>query len=329
VIRQRTLKNTIRATGIGLHTGKKVYLTLSPAAVNTGIVFKRTDMSPSVSIQGSALNVQDTVLATTIGKGDVKISTVEHLMAAFAGLGIDNCQVEVSGCEVPILDGSAAPFVFLIQSAGILEQGAARRFIKIKEQVEVVDGDKVARFEPYDGFKCKFTIDFDHPMFTNDVTTTEIDFAHTSFVREISRARTFGFVKDIEALRQRDLALGGSLDNAIVVDEYRVLNEDGLRYPNEFVKHKVLDAIGDLYLLGHSLIGSYTGVKSGHALNNRLVRELLANANAWEEVTFEDVVEGQDDSLIADVLGKSLNHAPSPVVAMARGGELTASLAGT
>ena len=273
--------------------------------------------------------MQDTVLATTIGKGDVKISTVEHLMAAFAGLGIDNCLVEVSGSEVPILDGSAAPFVFLIQSAGILEQGAARRFIKIKEQVEVVDGDKMARFEPYDGFKCKFTIDFDHPMFTDDVTTTEIDFAHTSFVREISRARTFGFVKDIEALRQRDLALGGSLDNAIVVDEYRVLNEDGLRYPNEFVKHKVLDAIGDLYLLGHSLIGSYTGVKSGHALNNRLVRELLANANAWEEVTFEDVVEGQDDSLIADVLGKSLNHSPSPVVAMARGGEMTASLAGT
>ena len=332
VIRQRTLKNSIRATGIGLHTGKKVYLTLRPAPVNTGIVFRRTHCNPPVSIVGNALNVQDTILATTIGKDDVKVSTVEHLMAAFAGLGIDNCIVDVSACEVPIMDGSAAPFVFLIQSAGILEQGAARRFIKIKETVEIVDGDKLARFEPYEGFKCRFSIDFDHPMFTNDVTTTEIDFADTSFVREISRARTFGFVRDIEALRQRDLALGGSLDNAIVVDEYRVLNEDGLRYPNEFVKHKILDAIGDLYLLGHSLIGSFTGVKSGHALNNRLVRELLANESAWEEVTFEDVVEQPSDStLITDVLGKSLNHPPSPVVAMANtraelSGEMAASL---
>ncbi len=329
MIRQRTLKNSIRATGIGLHTGKKVYLTLRPAPVNTGIVFRRTDTNPVVSIQGSALNVQDTVLATTIGRGDVRISTVEHLMAAFAGLGIDNCFVEVSESEVPIMDGSAAPFVFLIQSAGILEQSAARRFIRIKKAVEVTDGDKLARFEPYNGFKCKFTIDFDHPLFTSDVVTTEIDFTHTSFVREVSRARTFGFVKDIEALRQRDLALGGSLDNAIVVDEYRVLNEDGLRYPNEFVKHKILDAIGDLYLLGHSLIGSFNGVKSGHALNNHLVRELLANADAWEEVTFEDAVQEQNDSLIADVLGKSLDHVPSPVVAMARHADMTPSLAGT
>jgi len=323
VIRQRTLKNSIRATGIGLHTGKKVYLTLNPAPINSGIVFRRVDKSPAVVIEGSALNVQDTVLATTLGNGDVRVSTVEHLMAAFAGLGIDNCFVDVSASEVPIMDGSAAPFVFLIQSAGILEQGAARRFIRIKKSISVEEDDKIARFDPYEGFNCKFTIDFDHPLFKGDVTTTEIDFSNTSFVREISRARTFGFVRDIEALRERNLALGGSLDNAIVVDEYRVLNEDGLRYPNEFVKHKILDAIGDLYLLGHSLIGSYTGVKSGHALNNRLVRELLSHADAWEEVTFEDLAEDTDTAAvpavpIADVLGKSLNHRPRPVVSLAR-----------
>jgi len=291
VIRQRTLKTAIRATGIGLHTGKKVYLTLSPAPINRGIVFRRVDLTPPVEINTDPLCVQDTELATSLGNDGVRVSTVEHLMAAFAGLGIDNCFVDVSADEVPIMDGSAAPFVFLVQSAGILEQGAPKKFIRIKRAVEVRDGDKWARFEPFDGFKVNFTIDFEHPLFREDTQHFEVDFSTTSFVREISRARTFGFTRDIEALRKRDLALGGSLDNAIVVDEYRVLNEDGLRYRNEFVKHKILDAIGDLYLLGHSLIGSFSGYKSGHALNNRLLREMLCHDNAWEEVTFEDVEE--------------------------------------
>lgn len=291
MIRQRTLKNTIRATGIGLHTGKKVYLTLSPAPIDTGIVFRRVDFNPPVSIHSDPLNVEDTELATSLGKDGVRVSTVEHLMAALAGLGIDNCVVDVSAPEVPIMDGSAAPFVFLVQSAGILEQSAPKKFIRIKRPVEVRDGEKWAKFEPFDGFKVKFTIDFDHPLFRGDLQTSEIDFSTTSFVREISRARTFGFTRDIEALRKRDLALGGSLDNAIVVDEYRVLNEDGLRYKNEFVKHKMLDAIGDLYLLGHSLIGAFSGYKSGHALNNRLLREMLVNEHCWEAVTYEDVDE--------------------------------------
>jgi len=289
VIRQRTLKNTIRATGIGLHTGKKVYLTLSPAPIDTGVVFRRVDCNPPVVIPGHPLNVQDTELATSLGKDGVRVSTVEHLMAALAGLGIDNCFVDVSADEVPIMDGSAAPFVFLVQSAGILEQGAAKKFTRIKKVIEVRDGDKWARFEPFNGFKMKFTIDFDHPLFNGEPQTSEVDFSTTSFVREISRARTFGFMSDIEALRKRDLARGGSMDNAIVIDDYRVLNEDGLRYKNEFVRHKILDAVGDLYLLGHSLIGSFTAYKSGHALNNRLLRELLVNQSAWEEVVFEDV----------------------------------------
>ena len=289
MIRQRTLKNTIRATGIGLHTGRKIYLTLSPAPIDSGVVFRRVDSTPPVVIPGTALNVSETELATTLGLDGVRVSTVEHLMAALAGLGIDNCFVDLSADEVPIMDGSAAPFVFLVQSAGILEQGAPKRFVRIRKPVEVRDGEKFARFEPFDGFKVKFTIDFDHPVFQSGTQTSEVDFSTTSFVREISRARTFGFMRDIEALRKRDLALGGSLDNAIVIDEYRVLNEDGLRYRNEFVRHKILDAIGDLYLLGHSLIGSFTGYKSGHALNNRLLREMLANESSHEEVVFEDV----------------------------------------
>ena len=288
MIRQRTLKNTIRATGIGLHTGKKVYLTLSPAPIDSGVVFRRVDSTPPVVIPGHPLNVQDTELATSLGKDGVRVSTVEHLMAALAGLGIDNCFVDVSADEVPIMDGSAAPFVFLVQSAGILEQGAAKKFIRIKKAIEVRDGEKWVRFEPFNGFKMKFTIDFDHPLFDGE-QTSEMDFSTTSFVREISRARTFGFMSDIEALRKRDLALGGSMDNAIVIDDFRVLNEDGLRYKNEFIRHKMLDALGDLYLLGHSLIGSFTGYKSGHALNNRLLRELLVNESAWEEVVFEDM----------------------------------------
>ncbi len=288
MIRQRTLKNVIRATGVGLHTGEKVYLTLRPAAPDTGIVFRRTDLNPAVEVKASSENVGDTVLSTTLVNGDVRISTVEHLLSAMAGLGIDNAYVELSAPEVPIMDGSAGPFVFLIQSAGIEEQNRAKRFIRIKRPVLVEDGDKWARFDPFDGFKVGFTIDFHHPMFKADSQCAEVDFSTTSFVREVSRARTFGFMRDIEYLRSRDLALGGSLDNAVVLDDYRVLNADGLRYEDEFVKHKILDAIGDLYLLGHSLIGAFRGHKSGHALNNTLLRALMAQQDAWEEVTFED-----------------------------------------
>ena len=288
MIRQRTLKNVIRATGVGLHTGKKVYLTLRPAASNTGIVFRRIDLPEPVMIEARPQNVGDTTLSTTLVKNGVRISTVEHLLSALAGLGIDNAIIDVSAPEVPIMDGSAGPFVFLIQSAGVEEQNAPKRFIRIKRELRVEDGDKWAYFEPYDGFKVTFTIDFDHPAFKSNSQTASIDFSSTSFVKEVSRARTFGFMRDIEALRKRRLALGGSMDNAIVVDNYRVLNEDGLRYADEFVKHKILDAIGDLYLLGHSLIGSFTGYKSGHGLNNHLLRELLNQKDAWESVTFKD-----------------------------------------
>ena len=291
MIRQRTLKNVIRATGVGLHTGEKIYLTLRPAPVDTGIVFCRVDLDEIVQIPASPENVGDTRLSTTLVKGDVRISTVEHLLSAMAGLGIDNAYVDLSAAEVPIMDGSAGPFVFLIQSAGIEEQNAAKRFIRIKKPVQVTNGDKVARFVPFDGFKVGFTIEFDHPVFKSDTQHSEIDFSTTSFVKEVSRARTFGFMHEIEQLRERKLALGGSLDNAVVLDDYRVLNEDGLRYRDEFVKHKILDAIGDLYLLGHSLIGAFDGFKSGHALNNELLRTLIADETAWEEVTFEDVSE--------------------------------------
>ncbi|NBS17196.1 MAG: UDP-3-O-acyl-N-acetylglucosamine deacetylase [Gammaproteobacteria bacterium] len=288
MIRQRTLKNIIKATGVGLHTGEKVYLSLRPAAPNTGIVFRRVDLPEPVDIHATPQNVGDTTLSTTLIKDDVRVSTVEHLLSALAGLGIDNAYIDVSAPEVPIMDGSAGPFVFLIQSAGVEEQNAAKRFIRIKKPIRVQDGDKWASFEPYEGFKVSFTIDFDHPAFSEDVQTASIDFSSTSFVKEVSRARTFGFMRDIEALRKRRLALGGSMDNAIVVDNYRILNEDGLRYADEFVKHKILDAIGDLYLLGHSLIGSFTGYKSGHGLNNQLLRELVSQVDAWEAVTFEN-----------------------------------------
>jgi len=288
MIRQRTLKNVMRATGVGLHTGEKVFLTLRPAAPNTGIKFRRVDLPEPVVIDARPENVGETVLSTTLVNGNVKISTVEHLLSAFAGLGIDNAYVDVSAPEVPIMDGSAGPFVFLIQSAGVEEQDAPKKFIRIKKEVLVEDGEKWARFEPYDGFKVTFTIDFDHPAFHKDSQTASIDFSSTSFVKEVSRARTFGFMRDIEALRKKRLALGGSMDNAIVVDNYRILNEDGLRYADEFVKHKILDAIGDLYLLGHSLIGSFVGHKSGHGLNNQLLRELLRQTDAWESVTFSE-----------------------------------------
>ena len=288
MIKQRTLKNAIRATGVGLHTGEKVYLTLRPATVGSGIVFRRTDLDEPIEIKADPENVTDTRMSTTLEKNGAKISTVEHLMAAFAGLGIDNAYVDLSAPEVPIMDGSAGPFVFLIQSAGIDDQSAPKRFIRIKRSVIVSDGDKWARFDPFEGFKVSFVIDFNHPAFQDRAQEVTVDFSTTSFVKEISRARTFGFMRDLEMLREKNLALGGSLNNAVVVDDYRILNEDGLRYEDEFVKHKVLDAIGDLYLLGHSLIGAFSGYKSGHALNNQLLRTLMADESAWELVTFDD-----------------------------------------
>ncbi len=287
MIRQRTLNNMIRATGIGLHTGEKVFLTLRPAPEDTGIVFRRSDLSPMVEIQASAKNVGDTMLSTTLMQGEVRVSTVEHLLAALAGLGIDNAIIDVTASEVPIMDGSASPFVFLLQSAGIKEQNKPKRFIRIKQPISVSDGDKTATFKPFNGFKVGFSIDFDHPAFNNRTLQTSVDFSTTSFVKEISRARTFGFMHEIEYLRSQGLARGGSMDNAIVVDDFQVLNEDGLRYEDEFVKHKILDAIGDLYLLGNSLIGEYVGYKSGHGLNNLLLRALIAREDAWEMVTFE------------------------------------------
>ncbi|BDZ73201.1 MULTISPECIES: UDP-3-O-acyl-N-acetylglucosamine deacetylase [Methylophaga] len=288
MIKQRTLKNVIRATGVGLHSGEMVYLTLRPAAPNTGIIFRRVDLDPVVEIQAKAENVGETALSTTLIEHGQRVSTVEHLLSAFAGLGIDNAYIDLNAAEVPIMDGSAGPFVFLVQSAGIEEQNVAKQFIRIKKPVVMEDGDKWAKFEPFDGFKVSFTIDFEHPAFTGRPQQVDVDFSSTSFVREVSRARTFGFMKDIEKLRENNLALGGSMDNAIVVDDYRVLNEDGLRYEDEFVRHKVLDAIGDLYLLGHSLIGAFKGHKSGHEVNNKLLRKLLAQEDAWELVSFED-----------------------------------------
>jgi len=289
MLKQRTLKNVIRATGVGLHTGEKIYMTLRPAPADSGIIFCRTDLPGAPGILARAENVGDTRLSTTLVDGDVRVSTVEHLLSAMAGLGIDNAYVDVSAPEVPIMDGSAGPFVFLIQSAGIAEQNAPKRFTRIKKMIEVRDGDKWARFTPFEGFKVSFGIDFQHPVFKNRSQYAKMDFSATSFVKEVSRARTFGFMRDIEALRECELALGGSLDNAVVMDDYRVLNEDGLRYEDEFVKHKILDAIGDLYLLGHSLIGEFEGYKSGHELNNILLRTLIADQSAWEEVTFDDV----------------------------------------
>jgi UDP-3-O-[3-hydroxymyristoyl] N-acetylglucosamine deacetylase len=291
MIKQRTLKNIIRATGVGLHTGKKVYLTLRPAPANNGIIFRRVDLDPVVEIKASPENVGDTTLNTTLIKDDVRISTIEHLLSALAGFGIDNAYIDVSADEVPIMDGSAGPFVFLIQSAGIEEQKELKQFIRIKKAVELELGDKWARFEPFDGFKVGFKIDFSHPAFNETNSTAEIDFSTTSFVKEVSRARTFGFMRDVELLRQNNLILGGSMDNAVVVDEYRVLNEDGLRYEDECVKHKILDAIGDLYLLGHCLIGSFQGYKSGHELNNKILRKLLETESSWELVSFDDRAE--------------------------------------
>lgn len=288
MLQQRTLKESIRATGIGLHGGAKVYMTLRPAPANTGIVFRRIDLDTPVDVPADALNVTQTTLGTTLESDGVKVATVEHLLSAMAGLGIDNAFVDLTAAEVPIMDGSAAPFVFLLQSAGIEELGAPKKFIRIRKPVEVRDGDKWARLTPYDGFKVNFEIDFDHPVLRKHRQTASLDFSTTSFLKEISRARTFGFLRDLETLRERDLTLGGSLDNAIVMDEYRVLNEDGLRFRDEFVRHKILDAVGDLYLLGCCLIGEFTGYKSGHYLNNCLLRAVLAEKACYEEVVFED-----------------------------------------
>jgi UDP-3-O-[3-hydroxymyristoyl] N-acetylglucosamine deacetylase len=287
MVGQRTLKNSIKATGVGLHTGTKVFMTVCPAPADTGIVFRRTDLTPPVDINARAENVGETRLGTTLINGDAKVSTVEHLLSAFAGLGIDNAIVEVSAPEVPIMDGSAGPFVFLLQSAGIAELKTPKRFVRVKRTVEVRDGDKWARFDPYDGFKVNFEIEFDHPIFKRHLQKATMDFSTTTYLKEVSRARTFGFMRDLETMRKHNLALGGNLDNAIVLDDSKMLNEGGLRYEDEFVKHKILDAIGDLYLLGHSLIGEFTGFKSGHGLNNQLLRALLKDKGAWEEVVFE------------------------------------------
>lgn len=288
MVKQRTLKNLIRATGIGVHTGEKVYITLRPASPNTGIIFRRTDLDKAVEIPASAKNVGDTTLSTCLVKDGVRVATVEHLMAAFAGLGIDNVYVDISSPEVPIMDGSSGPFVFLIKSAGIEEQNAPKKFLKIKRKVKVEEDDKWASISPHDGFKVTYTIDYDHPVFNESPQTSKVDFSQSSFAREISRARTFGLLSDYERLRAANLALGGSLDNTIVLDDYRVINDDGLRYEDEFVRHKMLDAVGDLYLSGYSIIGSFEGYKSGHTLNNILLRTLLAQEDCWEIVTLEE-----------------------------------------
>jgi UDP-3-O-[3-hydroxymyristoyl] N-acetylglucosamine deacetylase len=290
-LRQRTLNNVIRATGVGLHTGEKVYVTLKPAPPNTGIVFVRSDLNPTVELKAHALNVGATTMATSLVNGDVELSTIEHLMSAFAGLGIDNAIVEVSAPELPIMDGSAAPFVFLLQSAGVVEQQAAKKFVRILETVRFEHGDVFTELAPHDGFQLNYTLEYDHPVFKKHKHKVQVDFSSTAFVKEVSRARTFGFLADYEKLRAMNLAKGGSLDNAVVVDDFRILNEEGLRLEDEFVKHKILDAIGDLYLLGANVIGKFTGHKSGHGPNNALLRKLLANESAYEIVTFEDLAK--------------------------------------
>jgi UDP-3-O-[3-hydroxymyristoyl] N-acetylglucosamine deacetylase len=291
MLKQRTLKSLIRATGVGLHSGLKVAMTLRPAAPDTGIVFRRVDLPEPVDLRADPFAVGDTRLASCIERDGVKVGTVEHLMSAFAGLGIDNAYVDVDAPELPIMDGSAGPFVFLIQSAGIEEQPAAKKFVRVKKPIEVRDGDKWARLEPYEGFRLSFSIVFQHPLMEKSGTSATVDFAVNSYVRDVARARTFGFSQEVEMLQEAGLALGGSLDNAIVMDEYRILNPDGLRLSDEFVKHKLLDAVGDLYLLGHPLLASFSAHKSGHALNNKLLRALLDERAAWETVSFDEAAE--------------------------------------
>ncbi|HQN64033.1 MAG TPA: UDP-3-O-acyl-N-acetylglucosamine deacetylase [Methylophilus sp.] len=294
MLKQRTLNKVVSATGVGLHNGEKVTLTLRPAGIDTGIVFKRTDLPGAPTIQATPDAVRDTRMCSALEQNSARVATVEHLMSALAGLGVDNIIIELTASEVPIMDGSSGPFIFLLQSAGIVEQNAPKKFIRIKKVVEVHDGDKWVRFEPYHGFRMDFTIDFAHPVFEQSGKNVKIDFKDNSYIKEISRARTFGFMHEVEYLRANGLARGGSLDNAVVLDEYRILNQDGLRYDDEFVKHKVLDAIGDLYMLGHPILGTFTAYKSGHGLNNQLIRALLADAGAWEYVTFDKLEEAPE-----------------------------------
>lgn len=289
MMKQRTIKQPIATTGVGLHKGNKVQLTLRPAPVNTGLVFRRVDLKPAVDIRADAELVRDTRMCTClINDENVRVSTVEHLLAAVAAMGIDNLIIEVNSHEIPIMDGSSHPFIYLLQNAGIEEQGAAKKFIRIKEAVRVEEDDKWAELLPHDGFRIDFAIDFDHPAIADTNQVVSMDFSTHSFLKDISRARTFGFMKDIEYLRANNLALGGSFDNAVVLDEFRILNSDGLRYDDEFVKHKILDAVGDLYMGGHAILGHLRAFKSGHALNNQLLRAVLQNQEAWEFVTFED-----------------------------------------
>jgi UDP-3-O-[3-hydroxymyristoyl] N-acetylglucosamine deacetylase len=287
--KQRTLQNPIRCNGVGLHTGQQIHLAILPAPANTGIVFRRVDLNPPVEIQATPQSVGETTLSTCLIKDDVRVSTVEHLMSAMAGLGVDNAIVEINSAEIPIMDGSADPFVFLIQSAGVIELDQPKRFVRVLKEVFIQDGDKLAKFAPFEGFKLNFSIEFNHPVFKDLRPKTEVNFSTQSFVKEISRARTFGFMHEIEYLRSKGLARGGSMENAIVVGDYRILNEGGLRFEDEFVKHKVLDAIGDLYILGHGLLTEFTAHKSGHALNNRVLRKLMDQPDAWEWATFDDV----------------------------------------
>jgi len=289
VLKQRTLKKPISATGVGLHSGDKVTMTLKPADVNTGIVFRRVDLPNSPIIQATPEAVNDTRLCSALEQDGARIATVEHLMSALAGLGVDNVEIDVTAAEIPIMDGSAGPFIYLMQTAGIVEQAAAKKFIKIIKPIEIKDGDKWVKFTPYHGFKMEFTIDFAHPVFEQSGKTVSIDFADNTYIKEVSRARTFGFMHEVEYLRQNGLARGGSLDNAIVLDEYKVLNSGGLRYEDEFAKHKALDAIGDLYMAGYAILGAFTAYKSGHALNNQILRALLADETAWKLVKFDEI----------------------------------------
>ena len=291
MLKQRTLSNSIKASGVGLHSGEKVNMTLRPAAKDTGIIFRRLDIEPIQQIPALAKNVIDTMLGTTIAKKNASVMTVEHILAAFAGLGIDNALIDLDGPEVPIMDGSSASFIFLIESAGIEEQNASKKFLRIKKNIRVEDGEKFAEFKPYNGYRISFEIDFDHPMIKSKLTKLSVDFSTLTFLKEISRARTFGFLKEIETLRSKNLALGGSLDNAIVFDDYRILNQDGLRYQDELVRHKILDVVGDLYLMGHILVGEFNGYKSGHELNNKLILKLYTDQTAWEEIEESEITD--------------------------------------
>jgi len=291
LLKQRTLSNSIRASGVGLHSGEKINMTLRPAAKDTGIIFRRLDIEPIQQIPARAESVIDTMLGTTIAKKNASVMTVEHILAAFAGLGIDNALIDLDGPEVPIMDGSSASFIFLIESAGIEEQDASKKFLRIKKKIRVEDGEKFAEFKPYNGYRISFEIDFDHPMIKSKLTKLSVDFSTLTFLKEISRARTFGFLKEIETLRSKNLALGGSLDNAIVFDDYRILNQDGLRYQDELVRHKILDVVGDLYLMGHILVGEFNGYKSGHELNNKLILKLYTDQTAWEEIEESEITD--------------------------------------